>query len=204
MAQAVCRRPLTAEGQIRSEVNPCEICGEQIGTGTGVCLSISSACCASQKSKRAKRGNRPKSNAVSEMREHWAEKDLHFVVPESIKAMLVFQMVEKLSSLRGVVRKFTKTHLCFCPLSDVSWPLLLMAFIRVSILCFRLRLFLPIGLFLSRFCAKTSHVFITFCATVISLQGGLVDLTLKVQTGGPPFLGCPPLIFQCICKNCSH
>jgi hypothetical protein len=57
---------------------------------------------------------------------------------------------------------------------------------------------------LSRFCAKTSHVFITSGDMVISLQGGLVGLTLKVLTGGPPFLGCPPLIFQCICKNFSH
>jgi hypothetical protein len=35
MAQAVSRRPLTAEAQVRSRVSPCEICGRQSGTGTG-------------------------------------------------------------------------------------------------------------------------------------------------------------------------
>jgi hypothetical protein len=35
MAQAVSRRPLTAETRVRSQVNPCEICGGQSGTGTG-------------------------------------------------------------------------------------------------------------------------------------------------------------------------
>jgi hypothetical protein len=33
-AQAVSRRPLTAESQIRARVNPCGICGGQSGTGT--------------------------------------------------------------------------------------------------------------------------------------------------------------------------
>jgi hypothetical protein len=35
MAQAVSRRPLTAEAWVRSQVSPCEICGGQSDTGTG-------------------------------------------------------------------------------------------------------------------------------------------------------------------------
>jgi hypothetical protein len=35
VAQAVSRRPLTAEETVRSQVNACEICGGQRGTGTG-------------------------------------------------------------------------------------------------------------------------------------------------------------------------
>jgi hypothetical protein len=35
MAQAVSRRPLTAEVRVHARVNPCEICGGQSGTGTG-------------------------------------------------------------------------------------------------------------------------------------------------------------------------
>jgi hypothetical protein len=35
MAQAVSRRPLTAEAWVRSRVSPCRICGGQNGTGTG-------------------------------------------------------------------------------------------------------------------------------------------------------------------------
>jgi hypothetical protein len=35
MAQAVSRRPLTAEAQVRSRVSPCDICGGQSGSGTG-------------------------------------------------------------------------------------------------------------------------------------------------------------------------
>jgi hypothetical protein len=35
MAQAVSRRPLTAEARVRSQVNPCGIYGGQSGTGTG-------------------------------------------------------------------------------------------------------------------------------------------------------------------------
>jgi hypothetical protein len=35
MAQAVSRRPLTAEARVRSRVCPSGICGEQSGTGTG-------------------------------------------------------------------------------------------------------------------------------------------------------------------------
>jgi hypothetical protein len=35
MAQAVSRRPLTAETWVRSRVSPCGFCGGQSGTGTG-------------------------------------------------------------------------------------------------------------------------------------------------------------------------
>jgi hypothetical protein len=35
MAQAVSRRPVTAEARVRSRVSPCRICGGQSGTGTG-------------------------------------------------------------------------------------------------------------------------------------------------------------------------
>ena len=35
MTQAVSRRPLTAEAQVRSRVIPFGICGGQSGTGTG-------------------------------------------------------------------------------------------------------------------------------------------------------------------------
>jgi hypothetical protein len=41
MAQAVSRRPLTAEARVRSLVGPCGICGRQSGTGTGLSLSTS-------------------------------------------------------------------------------------------------------------------------------------------------------------------
>jgi hypothetical protein len=36
MAQAVSRRPLTAEARVRSRVSPCGVCGGQSGTGTGL------------------------------------------------------------------------------------------------------------------------------------------------------------------------
>jgi hypothetical protein len=35
MAQAVSRRPVTAEARVRSRLSPCGICGGQSGTGTG-------------------------------------------------------------------------------------------------------------------------------------------------------------------------
>jgi hypothetical protein len=41
MAQAVSRRPLTAEARVRTRVNPYGICGGQNGTGTGFSLSSS-------------------------------------------------------------------------------------------------------------------------------------------------------------------
>jgi hypothetical protein len=41
MAQAVSRRPLTAEAWVRSQVSPCGICGGQRGTGTGFSPSTS-------------------------------------------------------------------------------------------------------------------------------------------------------------------
>jgi hypothetical protein len=41
MAQAVSRRPLTAESRIRARVNPCGICDGESGTGTGFSPSSS-------------------------------------------------------------------------------------------------------------------------------------------------------------------
>jgi hypothetical protein len=41
MAQAVSRRPLTAESRVRIRVNPCGICGVQSGTTTGFSPSSS-------------------------------------------------------------------------------------------------------------------------------------------------------------------
>ena len=41
MAQAVRRRPLTAEARVRSRVSTCGICGGQSGTGTGFTPSTS-------------------------------------------------------------------------------------------------------------------------------------------------------------------
>jgi hypothetical protein len=41
MAQAVIRRPVTAEARVRSRVIPCGICGGQSGTGTGFSPSTS-------------------------------------------------------------------------------------------------------------------------------------------------------------------
>jgi hypothetical protein len=45
MAQAVSRRPLTAETRVRSRVGPCGICGGQSGTGTGFSASTSAFPC---------------------------------------------------------------------------------------------------------------------------------------------------------------
>jgi hypothetical protein len=35
MAQAVSRRPLTAQAELRARVSPCEVCGGKSGIGTG-------------------------------------------------------------------------------------------------------------------------------------------------------------------------
>jgi hypothetical protein len=45
MAQVVSRRPLTVEARVRARVNPCGICGKQIGTGTGFSPSSSGFPC---------------------------------------------------------------------------------------------------------------------------------------------------------------
>jgi hypothetical protein len=63
--------------------------------------------------------------------EHLAGKDFHFVGLESGKAILVFQVVENLSFIsraRRFICVFTKAHLSFCPVSNVSWPQLLIPF----------------------------------------------------------------------------
>jgi hypothetical protein len=39
MAQAISRRPPTAEARVRSRFGPCVICGGQCGTGTGFSMS---------------------------------------------------------------------------------------------------------------------------------------------------------------------
>jgi hypothetical protein len=41
MTQAVCRRPLTTEAQVRARGSPCQICSGQSGTGTGFSPSSS-------------------------------------------------------------------------------------------------------------------------------------------------------------------
>jgi hypothetical protein len=41
MAQAVSRRPPTAEARFRSRISPCGICGGQSGTGSGFSRSAS-------------------------------------------------------------------------------------------------------------------------------------------------------------------
>jgi hypothetical protein len=45
MAQAVSRRPLTAEALARFRISPCGICGGQSGTGTGFSPSTSDFPC---------------------------------------------------------------------------------------------------------------------------------------------------------------
>jgi hypothetical protein len=45
MAQAISRRPLTAEARVRAPVSPCGICDGQSGTGTGFSPSYSVVPC---------------------------------------------------------------------------------------------------------------------------------------------------------------
>jgi hypothetical protein len=40
MAQALRRRPLTAEAQVRARAIPCKICGGQSGTGSSLNSSV--------------------------------------------------------------------------------------------------------------------------------------------------------------------
>jgi hypothetical protein len=81
--------PVTAGARVRSQVNPCEICGGESDTGTGlytntsvfpcqynstnVALLLFSTCCSYQKDKRAKTGNVPQKNALSEIGKRWIE-----------------------------------------------------------------------------------------------------------------------------------
>jgi hypothetical protein len=92
--QAVCRRPLTAEARVPSQLSSSEISGEKTGTGTGFAPttsvfpcqyhytnaphSSSSTCCSYQKGKRGKPGNLPKSDALSEIGKKWTEIYFHF------------------------------------------------------------------------------------------------------------------------------
>jgi hypothetical protein len=95
IADAFSRRHRTAESLVRSQVSPCEICVGKIGTGTKFSLSTSgfpvvipsihegslSVCYSYQRDKRAKPGNLPKSNALSEVRERWVERYFYFLFP---------------------------------------------------------------------------------------------------------------------------
>jgi hypothetical protein len=91
MAEAVNRRPLTSEAQVRYQVSVCEICGEQSGTRIGFSPSISvffpcqyhstnapysssSTCCSYQKGKDGKHENLPKSIV-----KYRTENPFHFV-----------------------------------------------------------------------------------------------------------------------------
>jgi hypothetical protein len=75
--------------------SPCETCGGQSGKGTGVSpitsvfscqyhstnapYTSSSASCSCQKDKGANPENVPKSNACSQIEEHWIQKQFHFL-----------------------------------------------------------------------------------------------------------------------------
>jgi hypothetical protein len=62
MAQAVSRRPPTAEARFRSRVSPCGICGGQSGTGTGFSPSTSVFPCQFHSTGAPLLGKRIKSN----------------------------------------------------------------------------------------------------------------------------------------------
>jgi len=92
MAQAVRRRPLTAEAQVRSQVSPCDIGGGRSGTRTG--FSFSTLCfpcqyhCTNAAShlhlhvaltRWTKPGELSERNALSKLGKHWIEKNFHLV-----------------------------------------------------------------------------------------------------------------------------
>jgi hypothetical protein len=92
VAQAVSRRPLTAEARVRFQASQCEMCGGQSVTATGFSPSTSVFPCqydstnapysssstyCSYEDKRAKPWNIPKSNGFSEIEEYWIEKYFH-------------------------------------------------------------------------------------------------------------------------------
>jgi hypothetical protein len=60
MAQAVSRRPPTAEARFRSRVSPCGICGGQSGTGRGFSPSTSVFPCQFHSTGAPLQGNRKK------------------------------------------------------------------------------------------------------------------------------------------------
>ena len=90
-AQVVSRQPVIAETRVPSQASPCKVCGGQGGTETGLSPSTSvfpfryhstntaysTSYAAHQKNERAKAGNLPKSNTLSEVGEHWIEKYFH-------------------------------------------------------------------------------------------------------------------------------
>ena len=83
MTQAISRQPLNAEDRVPSQASPYEIYGWQSGTvflrhyhSISAPNLYSSTCCSHQKNKKAKPGNVPKRNVLSDIGEHWIE--MHF------------------------------------------------------------------------------------------------------------------------------
>ena len=77
MAQAVTRRPRTAEVRVRSQVSPCEVGGGQCGNRTSFATSTS-VFSPVYIMPPMFLPNRPKSNTLSKIAENWAEKYFHF------------------------------------------------------------------------------------------------------------------------------